>query len=249
MLTFFISKNKKTGSKKAFDIICSQIKRKPTSIIGLAAGRTTDILHKLISRDAKKNPKAWKKIKILQIDEILGASPSSSLSFNYELRKELKPLLSILPKKNVFLINGTKNPKITINKTYNFINKGKGIDLITLGIGPSYDTHIAYNPKGKSSINSKMRVVKLHPRTIKNIKKRVNGRLDKKYNKGITLGIKDILKSKKALLMAFGKEKKKSLNNALERKIDVKNVPASALQLHKDLTVITDINACKNLKR
>ena len=243
-------KSKKTGNNIAFKYIKAQIKKKPASLLALAAGRTTDGLHKLISNSAKKNPHFWRQVKVLQIDEIVGAKPTSSLSFNFELNCELKDLFKIIKTKNVCLINGNQNFKKTISNLKKFISKNKGIDLITLGIGPHYDPHIAYNTKGKAFLNSSVHVVKLHPKTARNIKKRIKekkGGIKKSFKKGVTLGIKDILGAKKAILLAYGEEKSRSLDLAFNKNIDVKNVPGSALQLHKNLYIVTDKLAGKCL--
>lgn len=230
-MKLFIAKNKKIGGKFAFHVTKEQVLKKPGSLIGLAAGKTTDGLYKLISKGVKKSPKKWSKLKLFQIDEKIGISADSPHSFNFEIRKELKALLKVTKRKNIFLIDGTKKPKDTIKEGYKFIKQNKGIDLIILGIGPEYDPHIAYNTTGRSPLNSGFRVVPLHPMLVK------------KTKKGITLGIKDILNCKKALLIACGKEKAKSLKLAFCRKVDTKRASASALQLHKNLIVVADKDA------
>lgn len=238
-MKIFITKNKKTGDKTALGIIKKQLLKKPSSLIGFAAGKTTDGLYKLISKDVIRNPKKWKAIKIFQIDEILGIGPESPLSFNFEIRRELENLINVLSPGNIFLINGTIPPKKTIKKAYEFINKNKGIDLIILGIGPKHDPHIAYNTTSESTLNSRIRVVRLHEK----ISTKLKGTKRVKDVKGITIGIKDILECKKALLIAYGKDKVKSLKLALHRKVDMKKASASALQLHKDLYVVVDKEA------
>lgn len=239
-MKFFIEKDISKADKKAFEIIQEQIKLKSDSLIGLAVGKTTDGLHKLISKDAAKNPKRWSKLKLFQIDEYLGISPYSDLSFNKEIKRELKSLLKILKKKNLFLIDGRKSPSQTIKEAYSFIKRNGGFDLITLGIGSEYDPHIAFNTTGKSSLNSKMRVVDLHPRVV-----RARHGVPQR---GITLGIKDILEAKKVLLIAHGKEKTKSIQKAFSRKVNLKRASASALQLHKNLFAIVDKEVGKYLK-
>ena len=233
----FIVKNKGAGDKKAFEIIKSQIIKKPDSLFGLAVGKTTDGLYKLISKDAVKNPNLWEKVKLFQIDEYFGIGPDSTLSFNKEIKRELSSLLKTLKKKNIFLIDGRKNPSQTIKEAYDFIKRNNGFDLIILGIGPKYDPHIAYNTTGKSALNSRMRVIDLHPRVASVIAR--HGKLTMTY-KGITIGIQDILKSKKVLLIAYGKEKTKSIKLAFKGKVDTKRASASALQLHKDLNIVID---------
>ncbi len=240
-MKLFITKNEKEGDKKAFEIIKRQVKKKPNSLIGLAVGKTTDGLHKLISKDSKKNPKVWEKIKVFQIDENLSVSTKSKISFNYEVSTELKDLFKILNKENIFLIDGTLDPKKTIKSAYSFIRKNKGFDLITLGIGPEFDPHIAYNTTGKSLINSKMRVVNLHPKISKKLYEKMGNNLNSMIpTKGITLGIKDILTSKEVLLIAYGKDKAKPISLAFNGKVNMKKASASALQLHKNLHVVLD---------
>lgn len=240
-------KSQKEGNLKAFKIIEKQILSKPNSLIGLAVGKTTDGLHELISKDCKKKPKKWERVKLFQIDENLGIPPSSPLSFNFEIRYELKDLIKIIGKKNIFLMDGGKDPKKTIKEANDFIKKNGGIDLITLGIGPEYDPHIAYNTTGKSSIKSKMRVVKLHPMISKKLSALCKDLPWQVPTGGITLGVKDILDTKKALLLAYGKDKSKSLKLALGKKVDMKKASASALKLHKNLEVILDKDAAEEL--
>jgi len=234
-MQLFIAKNKKFVDKIAFRVIKKQILKKPGTLIGFAVGKTTDGLYKLISKDVINHRNHWSRLKVFQIDEKVSVSPDSKISFNYEMRKELKELLKVVSSKNVFLIDGTKKPKKTINEAYKFIKKNKGVDLIILGLGPEYDPHIAYNTSGRSSLGSRMRVVRLHPKTIK----------QRNIYKGITLGIKDILECKQALLIAYGKDKAKSLKLALRGKVDTKKASSSALQLHKNLFVVVDKEASK----
>ena len=61
--------------------------------------------------------------------------------------------------------------------------------------------------------------------------------------KGLTIGIKDILETKKVLLIAYGKEKAKSVKLTFKGKVDTKRASASALQMHKNLDVVMDKEA------
>ncbi|MBI3590839.1 MAG: 6-phosphogluconolactonase [Candidatus Melainabacteria bacterium] len=243
-MEIFTGKNKELSDKKAFEIIKTQVLKKPDSLIGIAVGKTTDGLYKLISKDAVKSTKKWRKIKLFQIDENLGAHPSSPVSFNFEIRKELKQLLNILNSKNIFLMDGTEKPKKTIKEAYKFIKSNGGIDLIILGIGPEYDPHVAYNTTGKSALNSRMRVVDLHPKVIEKLVRAYHGKPQRKI-KGITLGIKDILETKKALLIAYGKEKAKSFKLILKKKVNMKKGSVTALLLHKNLEIVVDKDVVK----
>ncbi|MDR4969135.1 MAG: glucosamine-6-phosphate deaminase, partial [Acholeplasmataceae bacterium] len=71
--------------------------------------------------------------------------------------------------------------------------------------------------------------------------------LDEVPKYAITMGIKNIMYSKKIVLIASGKEKASVIRKMIKGKV-TKNLPASILQLHPDCTVIIDENAASQLK-
>jgi len=106
------------------------------------------------------------------------------------------------------------------------IKKARGIDLCILGIGEN--AHIAFNEPG-SSFNSKTRMV-----------------IILKRKKAYTMGIETIMKSKKIILLAWGRNKAKAIHDSLKREIS-EEVPASVLRKHKDATFILDKPAASKL--
>jgi glucosamine-6-phosphate deaminase len=56
---------------------------------------------------------------------------------------------------------------------------------------------------------------------------------------GITMGVATIMEARRVLLLASGASKRDVLKRALEEPVQ-ESLPASALQLHSDLTVIAD---------
>ena len=109
------------------------------------------------------------------------------------------------------------------------------VDLQILGIG--INGHIAFNEPG-SGISSSIRIVKLSQETIE--------RNNAPTNKALTMGISEILQSKVIILMANGKEKCEAIYKAFKEKPSA-DVPASYLQKHEKLYVITDIDAASLL--
>ncbi|MBQ1935280.1 MAG: 6-phosphogluconolactonase, partial [Clostridia bacterium] len=62
----------------------------------------------------------------------------------------------------------------------------------------------------------------------------------------LTLGLGGIMKAKKILMIATGKEKAKAVAEIFSGKITTQN-PATLLQLHNDVIVIMDEEAAANL--
>ena len=112
-----------------------------------------------------------------------------------------------------------------------------GLDLIILGIGKN--GHIAFNEPGTQ------RASYTHSIWLTESTRAANseffGGIEKTPTRAVTMGISTILGSKKIILMASGKQKKSILKRALEGPI-TPDVPASFLQLHRALNVMTDFD-------
>ncbi|MBO7361597.1 MAG: 6-phosphogluconolactonase, partial [Clostridia bacterium] len=106
-------------------------------------------------------------------------------------------------------------------------------DLQVLGIGP--DGHIGFNePDGH--FTAATHVAELDPSTVDANSRFFESR-DEVPKAAITMGMRAIMQAKKILLIAPGKAKKEILFKALEGDITPR-IPASVLQLHRDVTVI-----------
>jgi glucosamine-6-phosphate deaminase len=133
-------------------------------------------------------------------------------------------------KENVNLLNGTtKNFKKECEDYENKIKRNP-IDLQIVGIG--VNGHIGFNEPGSTEV-SKTRLVNLAPETIKR---------NKYLGKALTMGIATILKSKKIILLASGKDKARAVRDFIIGEVD-KNIPASFLKKNKNLVVIIDKEA------
>jgi len=222
-------KNYKELSKKAAEIIIKEIKKKPNLVIGFATGSTPLGLYKeLIDRYIKKKID-FSKIKAFNLDEYYPIKQKDKKSFYYYIFKNLFSKVNI-KRENINLLNGeAKNPG---GECWDYENKIKKnpIDLQILGVG--VNGHIAFNEPG-SKIDSVTRVVELTPETKK---------INKINKKALTIGVSTIMKAKKIILLASGKNKAKAISYLLKGKID-KNFPVSYLKNHKNLIVIADKQA------
>ncbi|SET53633.1 glucosamine-6-phosphate deaminase [Thorsellia anophelis] len=114
-----------------------------------------------------------------------------------------------------------------------------GLDLMLVGIGE--DGHICANMPESTQFNQLVYAIKLTDEFPWNAEyqKSLNGNYsDYMY----TLGAKSILKAKHLIMIANGEEKADILKQALEGPIS-EAIPASMIQLHPNLTVITDDKA------
>jgi glucosamine-6-phosphate deaminase len=122
------------------------------------------------------------------------------------------------------------------------IEAAGGIDLQLLGIGRN--GHIGFN-EPYSSLASRTRVKTLTARTIAD-----NARFfaddDYQPHLAITMGIGTILDSRHVLLLATGADKAAAVAAAVEGPVSA-SCPASALQLHRTVTLVLDAAAASGL--
>jgi glucosamine-6-phosphate deaminase len=117
------------------------------------------------------------------------------------------------------------------------------IDLQVLGIGGN--GHIGFNEPG-TPFDQETFVVKLTDKTREDNKRFFNS-LEEVPTHAMTMGIKNIMKSKKILMLISGKSKVDAAYNLLKGPV-TEQFPASILQKHPDATVIIDEEAYAKLK-
>ena len=199
-----------TLSREAAHIVAEAVRLKPTLTIGLPAGNTPTGMYKELATVRLD----FSKVQTFNVDEYVGLAGNDPRSFQVYMRRTFFDHNN-LPRKNIHF------PDEEYEET---IRAAGGIDLLVLGVG--LNGHIAFNEPG-SALTSRTRIVDLAPETVAPVRR------------GITMGIATILESRRILLLASGSSKREIVRRALEEPVH-ESVPASALQLHSDLTVILD---------
>ena len=136
-----------------------------------------------------------------------------------------------------------ENPK-RFCKEYDKMIRKNHLDLQILGVG--VNGHIGFNEPG-SKRHSKTRMIKLTEDTRK-VNSRFFKRVDDVPKYALTIGIGTILKTKKIILLANGKDKAVAIRNLVRGKVGRK-WPVSFLRKHKNLVVIIDKEAGRLIKK
>ena len=228
------AKNYEEMSFYASRIISSLIIKKPSAVLGLATGSTPIDIYKNIVKEYKMGILDFKDIKTVNLDEYCGLSASHEQSYRYYMEFHLFRHVNI-SKENIYIPEGISSEYSLECQSYDEkLERLGNIDLQLLGLG--HNGHIGFNEPGDEFVMNTHRV-KLHPTTVE-----ANSRFFSKDQKvpdsAITLGIKAIMNSKTIVLATGSKDKEEILKKALFGPVTPK-VPASILQLHKNLIVIT----------
>lgn len=235
-------KNYEEMSRKAANIVASQIILKSNSTIGLATGETPLGMYKEIIKLYQNGDVDFSEVTTFNLDEYYGLSKDNPQSYHYYMFNNFFNHININPS-NVHIPNGmAEDIEKECSDYEKKIEEAGGIDLQVLGIGKN--GHIGFN-EPDIKFEAKTHLVNLDDETIK-ANSRFFSSIEEVPTKAISMGIKTIMHAKKIILLASGKEKAQAIYNTVKGSI-VPEVPASILQLHPDVTLIVDEEAAAQL--
>ncbi len=237
-MDIYITKDYEELSIKAADFLAGQINLKPNSVLGLPTGETPLGMYKNIVTMYRQGRISFEKIVTFNLDEYLGLDPQHPQSYGCYMATNLFAHVNI-DNNNTYIPDGkTQNPAAACKDFDRAMAEFAPIDLVILGIGTN--GHIGFNEPGET-LQANTHVVDLTLDTID-----ANSRFfaDKKEvpQKAITMGLSPIMKAKRVLLLAAGASKASAIKDTLNGKITT-GLPASLLQLHRNLTLILDEEA------
>lgn len=222
--------------------IVQTIESNPAAVLGLATGGTPLGVYRRLIELHRAKKVSFREVATFNLDEYVGLAPDHPASYRHYMNENLFNHIDILSSQT-HLPHGAANDLGHECENYEaLIREHRGIDLQLLGIGT--DGHIGFNEQG-SSLGSRTRLKTLTARTRLD-NSRFFSTLDEVPTAAITVGIATILESRRILLLATGEGKAAAIKSAVEGPVS-SFVPASALQLHPDVTVIIDEAAAKDL--
>ncbi|SHM44603.1 glucosamine-6-phosphate deaminase [Caldanaerovirga acetigignens] len=240
-MKLIIAKDYEEMSKKAAQIIAEEIKKKPNLVLGLATGATPVGTYRELVKMYKNGEVDFSRVITFNLDEYLGLSPDDERSYHYYMYSNFFNHVNVKPE-NIHIPNGVAEDIDEECRRYDeAIEKAGGIDLQLLGIG--VNGHIGFNEPGDELLTA-THVTNLAPDTIK-ANARFFESIDEVPKKAITVGLGTIMKAKKIILLASGREKAKIMAELLDEDAVSTKVPASFLLLHRDVTIIMDEEAAK----
>ena len=223
-----ICKNTNDLVEIAVKAIQNRLNTKPDSVLALACGETMKPLW------ASLAGVSMKEARVLCVTELCGAEEVKTC--RHALTEGLIERTDLRPENCFF-------PDPDAPEEYDrLIDALGGIDLAVLGIGE--DCHIGYNEPG-TLFEARTHVQKLTDRTKRQLLKRGFTEADMPEH-AVTMGIHDLTKARKILLLAFGGDKAAAVYQMLYAKT-TPYIPAAYLQIPPEVTVLLDEKAAGKL--
>ena len=227
------AKNYEEMSALAAGVIGAQVLLQPRCVLGLATGSSPIGTYEKLVEAHRAGRLDFSQVRTVNLDEYCGLKPDDPQSYRYFMDTNLFDKVNI-KKENTYLPTGIAPDMEAAAARYEaLVQELGGADLQLLGIG--HTGHIGFNEPCES-FPAAVHPVELTESTIQ-ANSRLFDRVEDVPTRAITMGIGTILKARRILLIA-GADKREIVEKALTGPI-TPWVPASVLQLHRDVTVIT----------
>jgi len=221
--------------------IVSEMSSYPHAVIGLATGNTTQNMYGIIEKFYMKAPWETSKAVVFNVDEVMGVPRTPGKYCYSKIWENFAKPIGIL-ESNIYMPDPLGDLATECSKMEAILEKLGGIDLQILGIGEN--GHIGFNQPG-TKFGQKVWVCPL----LEEVETRLLSELDNKTDiklSGFTLGMVEIMRARRVILMAKGSHKAQIIKKAVLGPV-TEDVPASVLQLHPNCEVLLDASAAAAL--
>jgi glucosamine-6-phosphate deaminase len=220
---------------------------RPTLTLGLATGATMVPFYQTLCEHAadRRHRMTFREATIFALDEYRGIAASHPGSCRRFLDQHLLGVLDVDIRRVHSLDGLCDDPTLECARYERAIEVAGGLDFQILGIG--VNGHVGFNEPG-SDFDSLTRLVRLSETTRRQNAGAWDGDPGKVPAEALTMGIGTICAARACLLLAFGEAKAPAVAAAVDGPL-TRDVPASALQCHPDVTVVLDDLAAARLSR
>ncbi|MCY3584813.1 MAG: glucosamine-6-phosphate deaminase [Acidimicrobiales bacterium] len=233
-MNIFVAPDRTAAALRTADLVEQLVNATAPTALGIATGETMEAPLAEIVRRHRRGTLNLASTEVYLLDEYIGLQPDDPCSFANTVNRLLVEPTGISPG----AVHGPDPHTLNLYAEcagYERRVRAARIQLQLLGIGTN--GHIAFNEPG-SSFASSTRVVRLSEQTRSdNARSFPDGAQPPAA--AITQGIGTILMARELLLVACGQQKAQSVARAVEGPV-TRSLPASALQLHPNVTVVLD---------
>lgn len=243
-MQIYRAKDYEDMSRKAANIIASQVVLKPDCVLGLATGSTPIGAYKNLVEKYEQGDLDFSQVTTVNLDEYKGLPRENDQSYYYFMHDNLFDHVNVKPG-NTHLPDGTKEDSDEECARYEeLIRTLGGQDLQLLGLG--HNGHIGFN-EPDAIFEKATHCVDLQESTIE-ANKRFFASADDVPKQAYTMGIGTIMQAKKILVVVSGEDKADTVAKAFFGPV-TPEVPASILQFHKDVILVADEAALSKVPR
>ena len=244
-IKFDVRTSPQAWTQAAADIVCQTVRDNERPVLVLPTGGTPVPMYAELVRRYRASEISFQKVTSFNLDEYVGLERSHPESYYSFMHRNFFDAVDV-PAENIHLPDGRSAHPDEACAAYNaMLDEVGAVDLAVLGIG--HNGHIGFNEPGADPAG------RTHCETLSLQTRQANARffeddLDKVPTHALTMGLGDILKAKKILLLANGEAKAAIIRKAFQGPV-TREVPCSLLQNHPNVVVLLDEGAASLLEK
>ena len=225
-------------SDLASSSLIATLKEQPEQLLCVATGYSPLGMYKNLAKANKSETKGFENLSILKLDEWGGIPASDPNSCESYIKQHILRALGIPLERYIAFECNPASPEQECERIQGEIEKNGPIDVCILGLGKN--GHIGFN-EPCDVLTPFCHVAELSEESLGH---QMANDFKNKPTYGLTLGMADILQSKKIILLLTGSNKKDSIDRLLSKQITTR-LPASFLWLHPNVECYVDLSSKK----
>jgi glucosamine-6-phosphate deaminase len=219
--------------------IVRAVSHNPRLVLGLPTGRTSIQLYREIARLSQSDDIDFSRATTFNLDEFLGLPSDDQRSYHAFMQRHLFDHVNFSSKRTHLLNGAVSNAAAECARFERAIARAGGVDLMILGLGRN--GHIGFNEPGG------VLVTRTHRTHLSLSTRRANAFLfdhaiTRVPREALSMGMGTILQARRIVLLVTGRSKARAVERVLSGRLTTR-VPASFLQLHRDVEVWLDDEA------
>jgi galactosamine-6-phosphate isomerase len=223
-------------SNKASEIIIDELQRRHGMLLCTASGSSPLLTYQLLARKYKEDPGLFGNLRILKLDEWGGIRMDNPQSCEVYLQKNIVQPLHISTDRYIAFNTNPGQPEEECIRIASWLKQNGPIDICVLGLG--LNGHIAFNEPA-DHLQPHCHIISLSEKSLQHS---MATRMGEMPAFGITIGMADILQSRKIIMLVTGPGKKEIISKFLSGRI-TSELPASFLWLHPEVVCMVDNKA------
>ena len=239
-----IAEDHEEMSRRAASELCTALATNPQLLMCAASGATPSRTYELFTEEARLRPDAFRRLRVLGLDEWGGLGPDDPAGSSFQIRRQLLHPLA-LPQARGFTFRGdAPDPRAECERIAAILAEEGPIDVAVLGLG--LNGHLGLNEPA-AALQPHAHVAELSPESRKHPMLAGAGpgaRASPQY--GLTLGMADLMRARRVLLLISGAHKRDVLERLVRGGLTTA-LPGSLLRMHPDTVCFCDRAAAAGL--
>ena len=219
--------------------IAAEMAANPRLVLGLPTGRTPIRLYHELGTLHARGKADFSQAATFNLDEFLGVAPDDPGSYRTFMQHHLFSRINMPPDRIHFLNGAAQDAAAECRRYEEAIEAAGGIDLQLLGIGTN--GHIGFNEPARE-LQPRTHRVTLKAETRRSNASLFGGDGERVPAEALSMGMATILQARRIVLIATGKSKARCIARLIHGPLTTK-LPASFLQLHRDVGILLDEKA------